>query len=295
MDGYVMIWLTKYACLNTGSRYFNEILQQTPESVEDVMVEADGQWHTSDNKYGSPEWLATHRPQTKPPSPVKKQPSSPNLNSMCSTQNLDGNGGFAPPVNGNGKARAMDPVYILDDSDDDDDEGQVVGALAYPSSASHSYDSRPPPETQTQPQSQSSNVIDLTLDSDDDDDDDDLPSVTSNTSGKRKATEYDDSSIADQLWKKGRIDTSRVLPIPRVPSSGSVNSSGSVHLSSSVNNHLPSPPPQPRFSSSFANNILPPPTVNYHRHGSSNPSSLQLPPLSGSNYQARQSQNTRWS
>ena len=265
-------------------RYFNEILEQTPESVEDVMVEADGQWHTSDNKYGSAEWIASHRPQVKPPSPVKKQPTSPDLSRVCLPGN--GNASSMPPVsissNGGDKVR-HDPVYVLDDSDD-----EVEGALAYPSSTSQSYDSRPPPQTQSQSQTQSSNVIDLTLDSDDDD----APIVQSNTYGKRKATEVSlDNPFLDQSWKKARMDPSRVLPVPRVSSAGSINGIAPVLSSPSVNNHLTASPPA--RMSSFAGNTLPPPAPypNYSRHGSSNPS-LQLPPLN--NYPSRQSQNTRW-
>ncbi|KJA29423.1 hypothetical protein HYPSUDRAFT_127996 [Hypholoma sublateritium FD-334 SS-4] len=267
--------------------YFNQILEQTPESVEDVMVEADGQWHTSDNKYGSPEWIASHRPngpQAKQPSPIKKRSTSPDLSKICLPSN--GNGSYAPLVNidsnGNGKARLSDTVYVLDDSDD-----EVEGALAYPSSASQSYDARPPPQTQSQLQTQSSNVIDLTLDSDDDD----TPIVQSNTYGKRKAIEAElDNPFLDHAWKKNRIGYPAV---PRVSSAGSITGSAPVLSSSSVNNHSTASPPT-RISS-FTGNTLPPPAPypNYSRHGSSNPS-LQLPPLNSSNYQSRQSQNTRW-
>lgn len=255
------------------------------------MVEADGQWHTSDNKYGSPEWIASHRPHAKPPSPIKKRSTSPDLNKICLPSN--GNGSFAPPVNidsnGNGKARVSDTVYVLDDSDD-----EVEGALAYPSSASQSFDARPPPQTQSQSQTQPNHVIDLTLDSDDDD----TPIIQSNTYGKRKAIEADlDNPFLDHAWKKTRMvgmDVSRILPIPRVSSAGSINGSAPVLSSSSGNNHPTASPPAARFSS-FAGNTLPPPAPypNYSRHGSSNPS-LQLPPLNSSNYQSRQSQSTRW-
>ncbi|KAG8835966.1 SUMO ligase siz1 [Serendipita sp. 399] len=36
--------------------YVSEILESVPEDVDDVMVEADGEWHTEDKKYGSPNW-----------------------------------------------------------------------------------------------------------------------------------------------------------------------------------------------------------------------------------------------
>jgi len=33
--------------------YFDDILNSTPNSVESVMVETNGEWHTTDRKYGS--------------------------------------------------------------------------------------------------------------------------------------------------------------------------------------------------------------------------------------------------
>jgi hypothetical protein len=34
-------------------RFFAEILKPTPDSVDDVLVEADGAWRTADGKYSS--------------------------------------------------------------------------------------------------------------------------------------------------------------------------------------------------------------------------------------------------
>ncbi|KAF8971367.1 PINIT domain-containing protein [Flammula alnicola] len=265
--------------------YFDEILQQTPESVEDVIVEADGQWHTSDNKYGSAEWRAAHPPAVKP-SPSKK-PQAPSQSTSCPPPN--GNG--SAQANGKGKASNIE-VLVLDDSDSDDDEGRVKRELSpsYASSANHSFEGSLPRSTQTR--SQANNVIDLTLD---DSDDDDEP-IVSNSHGKRKATDAElDNSVADhdQIWKKGRMDPSRILPVPRV-SSGAINGAAPVLHASSINNH---PPSSPRYSSSFSNNTLPPPPATYSnfvaRNGSSNPS-LQLPPLTNSAYLSRPSQNSRW-
>ncbi|KAJ6509863.1 MIZ/SP-RING zinc finger-domain-containing protein [Mycena vulgaris] len=33
--------------------FFAEILKTTPDSVDDVLVESDGQWHTTDGRYSS--------------------------------------------------------------------------------------------------------------------------------------------------------------------------------------------------------------------------------------------------
>ncbi|KAG6862364.1 hypothetical protein C0995_011804 [Termitomyces sp. Mi166 len=161
--------------------YFDEILKQTPEDVEDVIVEADGEWHTSDNKYGSATWKASHpiaaAPVRKPTSqPVSRSPSK---------------------VDVNGKAKAKQEVYVLDS--DDEDEGQVKRELS-PSLASnsHSYDGTTAPPKQKEPDT----VIDLTLDSDDEE------SPPSRQIGKRKAIDPEPSSTSpsESIWKKSRID-----------------------------------------------------------------------------------------
>ncbi|KAH9982666.1 PINIT domain-containing protein [Lactifluus volemus] len=41
--------------------YFNSILESTPDTVEDVIVEADGEWHTSDDRYASGAWKKNHK------------------------------------------------------------------------------------------------------------------------------------------------------------------------------------------------------------------------------------------
>ncbi|KAJ6604600.1 PINIT domain-containing protein [Mycena vulgaris] len=136
--------------------YFDEILKQSPESVEDVVVEADGEWHTSDNKYGSAVWKASHAPATIPKSgstprkslPAKSPPDTPSK-------------GGDP----NGKRKATE-ILVLDS--DDEDEGRVKRELspsfASTSSVNRSFGSLP---GETAANSQGDDVIDLTLDSDD--------------------------------------------------------------------------------------------------------------------------------
>ncbi|KAJ7932449.1 PINIT domain-containing protein [Mycena leptocephala] len=135
--------------------YFDEILKQSPESVEDVVVEADGEWHTSDNKYGSAAWKASHAPAAIPKaaSPRKFIPAK----SPSHTPSKGVNG------DPNGKRKAAE-IVVLDS--DDEDEGRVKRELS-PSFASSSSVNRSfgsiPGETVTA--SQSDDVIDLTLDS----------------------------------------------------------------------------------------------------------------------------------
>ncbi|KAF5385229.1 hypothetical protein D9615_001478 [Tricholomella constricta] len=191
--------------------YFDEILKQTPESVEDVVVEADGEWHTSDNKYASAAWKASHpvltAPVRKPPSnpqPVSRSPSKPDMN---------------------GKAKANYEVFVLDS--DDEDEGQVKRELS-PSfaSGSPSFGSGTVPQTQ----SHTSAVIDLTLDSDDED-----PPSTKQA-GKRKAPDSEITSPTEQIWKKSRMD-----PLPLRTTSNNTGDYNASHPTTSRNSG-PIPP-----------------------------------------------------
>lgn len=215
------------------------------------MVEADGQWHTTDNKYGSREWKAVHPVTTQ--SVADKKPSMEDnptrLASESRTQCNDVNGKGVPPQE----------IFVVDS--DDEDEGRVKRELSpsYASSANQSFDGTLPRPPQSQ-QSQASQVIDLTLDSDDDDGGggDDVEPVVSNANGKRKADEAGvGTSPPDQLWKKGRGDPSRILPLPRV-STATQNGAGTSHYSPLSNNRL-STSYQP-----FQGNMLPPPTAIYN-------------------------------
>ncbi|RPD55819.1 hypothetical protein L227DRAFT_532655 [Lentinus tigrinus ALCF2SS1-6] len=174
--------------------YFDDILKQTPEDVEDVIVEADGQWHTEDNKYGSAEWKAAHPvgPPPKPASPAKRAPSpvKPAANG----------------VDGKDKPRLTTPIEISDD--EDEDEGRVKRELS-PSTdgliprASRSAGGSQPTRSHTE----APDIIDLTLSDDDEPPPPPRPSVpAAPTAAKRKET-HDLPSPTEQIWKKSRTDS----------------------------------------------------------------------------------------
>lgn len=151
--------------------YFSDILNSTPDVVEDVIVEADGQWHTDDNKYGSVEWIAAHPLKAEPakaaPIPPRPQPSD---------------------------SRSANLGAIVVSSDDEDDEGRVKRELS-PSydpgtSASNTQHSTPGAGTQV-----ARAVIDLTLS-----DDEDTPPAP--VPQKRKSSES--HSPTEPAWKKSR-------------------------------------------------------------------------------------------
>lgn len=171
------------------------------------MVEADGEWHTSDNMYASPAWKATH----KPPPPALSLPPTPEKK---------------PHLNGNGKSNEKEPeqeVFVLDDSDDEE-EGQVKRELSFSvrqDSSALSNDSGPP----------DSQVIDLTLDSDEDEPA--PPPSLASSNGKRKALD-DLPSPTEQIWKKSRVQDASHTVMRSVGNSGNVN--GSLNASTSGSN-----------------------------------------------------------
>jgi hypothetical protein len=189
-----------------------------------------------------------------------------------------------PIMNGlsqvNGKGKESDVEILVLDSDEDDDERPLTPS--YASSSRTSFDAiREPtlplglllPQPTSAPTSQLRNktVIDLTLD----DSDDDRP-LASNNFGKRKASDANLSdSLPDQLWKKGRIDSSRILPAPRP--SAPINPG----LRPVLNNHPPSPSNlrYPHFGNALPQ---PPafPVYNRNVSGTGGNSPLQLPPIS---------------
>ncbi|KAI9065812.1 hypothetical protein FKP32DRAFT_1646795 [Trametes sanguinea] len=238
--------------------YFDDILKNTPDSVEDVIVESDGQWHTEDNKYGSAEWLAAHPPAAKPAAPIKRAPSP-----------------IKPPTNGvNGmdKPRPSNAeIVILDSDEEDEDEGRVkrelspsTDSMRLPrSSQSISIGGSQPPRSQTS-RSQAADIIDLTLDSEDEEPPPRPPPVVP-VSQKRKAMD-DLPSPTEQIWKKSRTESVLSSPIghdrltlaaptmPALPSSSQSRYATSPQSSSrglpsqsyGAPGGLPTPPSLPR-------------------------------------------------
>ncbi|KAF8736533.1 hypothetical protein AX14_014369 [Amanita brunnescens Koide BX004] len=249
--------------------YFDEILQQTSSSVEDVVVEPDGEWHTADNKYASKTWKASHPPITdQPPPPVKGIKSEESHDHLLSKEDDE-------------KARASDVEVVVLESDDED-EGRVQRELS-PSQASpmnRSYASVP--RTQTEASfSQQSDVIDLTGDSDEE-----RPSTQN---GKRKASDSDapSSSPTEPIWKKGKYDHDVTLP--------PLLSSPSSH---SAANHLPASVPS-RPNATAPSLPYPPSSPSYYPPFPSRPglagSTSQLPPLSNTFLPRSSNSNMRWS
>ncbi|KAI0322662.1 PINIT domain-containing protein [Amylostereum chailletii] len=224
--------------------YFDEILKATPESVEDVMVEADGEWHTSDDRYASASWKATHPPAP----PATQSPAEEPAHSSASSSSSKTLVNIPSASTGKEKSAAADvEVFVLDS--DDEDEGQVNRQLSpsYRSSVA-SFDHGPP----------DSQVIDLTLDSDDEAD--------RAPSRKRKAVDME--SPSEQVWKKSRGDdlqgavvgtiNGNVNTLASDPSASGSNYGGSPYMNGTLSQRQSSdPPPLPPFSSFATSYIMP--------------------------------------
>ncbi|KAK8866164.1 hypothetical protein IAR55_001315 [Kwoniella newhampshirensis] len=156
--------------------YVMSILNAVPDSVEDVVLEPSGEWHTEDNKYGSDTWLAKHGNETtsdtKPDVDTSRQSSA-----------------ATPPEEGLNAKRKIVEV-LLSDSEDDDDQPlsksnrsmsvppppPTLARLALPSLSNNDATASSSRTSSVQPVNV---VIDLTLsDSDDDDEEEGAPSTS---------------------------------------------------------------------------------------------------------------------
>ena len=196
VDGYAFA-LPDDPTFNTAFffRYFDQILHETSEDVDDVVVENDGQWHTSDNKFASSEWRATH------PVVASHHYSPPRESSPASVDE-----------EADAKAHAKKQIEILVLDSDDEDEGRVKREL----SISHSVGSSSVPKpvsTYTMPvvqESHQDDVIDLTADSEDEQprsqpSSQPQPQPLRPSVEKRKALSGAPSPT-EQIWKKSRVD-----------------------------------------------------------------------------------------
>ncbi|KAI0274831.1 PINIT domain-containing protein [Gloeopeniophorella convolvens] len=187
--------------------YFGSILENTPDIVEDVIVEADGEWHTSDDKYASEVWRQAHK-HTQPPPSLTPRPNSRAGSASPS--------GHAYDHSTHERNPESDDVVVLD-SDEDEDEGAVKRELS-PSGRERSSTNG---LSNTQ-------VIDLTLESDDE-------STSSRSSGRKRKAEVNSGPSPEQIWKKSRIgDSSNAATVMR-NANGNVNSFASNVLASGSN------------------------------------------------------------
>jgi E3 SUMO-protein ligase PIAS1 len=185
-------------------RYFNSILESTPDTVEDVIVEADGEWHTSDDRYASGAWKKNHKSALLLASPTP-QPTNQATTAAAP---------FGHVYDTLAQEMSQNPgdVVVLDS--EEEDEGEVKRELS---------PSRPSPmngllDTQ---------VIDLTLESDEE-------SVSGRSLGRKRKAEVDPEFPTDDIWKKSRIgDPLNASTVTRTMNGNVTNSASDVFVSGS--------------------------------------------------------------
>lgn len=117
-------------------RFFASILTTCPDSVDEVLLESNGDWHTEDGKYGSASWKAanpngppasarllagSNRPSRTATPEVKVKLDSPAIGGSSNLANGEPSTPAAPAAT----AAAIDVVELSDSDDDDDDVVKV--------------------------------------------------------------------------------------------------------------------------------------------------------------------------
>ncbi|GJJ13896.1 hypothetical protein Clacol_008153 [Clathrus columnatus] len=283
--------------------YFDHILKASPDSVEDVIVEADGEWHTSDNKYASEGWRKSHPlPDVSTPSTSKSEtPKTRESLPISSTQETK---------------RSPPPQQVIDLSDSDDDqvkrELSPIGITKTLSSSSGSQNMRIPST-----RASTTDVIDLTNDPDSSDTENHTPSRLNSL--KRK--EMDPPSESVSVWKKARIGTPQSqqsasspttrhalpTPVPVIPYNAYpspvpngvpiLNARGSLGNTSQVAYGSPAGPnawptrlglPPPSYETTYSTHI---PNVSILPPPNRQPSAPPVPPSPGSSFPVQNNTN----
>ena len=225
---FTLLHLNLLICLPFS--YVLDILQSVPEEVDDVLVEPDGEWHTTDALYGSPTWMEQHprAPNSKPPPALTRQME----------------------LTGKGNSQ----VWNLEDSESDG-EGFVKREVL---DSKMAFSSSPPPTTTSTVPSNAAprinsrdvgNVIDLTLDSDDEDQPPAPPPPQLSLSRSQSQSQREKGALPArrddrppvQAPRHRRVETTP-LPILQPPPSGAP-----PRMSNGPSSSMP--PPQPLTSS----------------------------------------------
>jgi E3 SUMO-protein ligase PIAS1 len=182
-------------------------LESTPDTVEDVIVEADGEWHTSDDRYASGGWKKTHRPMHPFASPTPHHTNQAAITSPF---------GHLYDTSTQEKSQKPGDVVVLDS--EEEDEGEVKRELS-PSRPERSPMNRRP----------DAQVIDLTEESDEE-------SASGGSLGGKRKAEVDPEFPTDDIWKKSRIgDPQNPMTVTRTMNGNVTTSTSDVFVSGSNN------------------------------------------------------------
>lgn len=259
VDGLVKFVSGLVAMTNTFSSYFDNILKSTPDSVEEVEVEPNGEWHTADNKFGSPSWVAARRSDV-----GAKAKGSSSRPASSSPKKVQAESASA--------IRSIENLVILDSDSENEDESRVKKELSPSngslSKSSYSRDGYSASTSAPPRKAPAASVIDLTLDSESEDDQprQASPPPVSLTLLKRKASDYPDGR-EDEQYKRPRpaelLQKPVSIPLPRRESGLYTNGSSTPSTSTPGSTSTFSrtlPPPIPTIHRTAENRIVPPPS-----------------------------------
>lgn len=170
-------------------------------------MDADGEWHTSDDKYASDAWRKAHKPALPLSSPT------PHLKRQATSSSPSA---YIRDASTQGMSQKLGDVVVLDS--EEEDEGEVKRELSpsLPQSPMNGF-----PNTQ---------VIDLTAESDEE-------STSSRSLGTKRKAETDSVASSEDVWKKSRIGEPPNATTMTRAVNGNVNISTSGVLVSGSNNH----------------------------------------------------------
>lgn len=102
-------------------RYFESILAACPESVDEVIIEPDGEWHSEDNKFASSGWRSQQKEaaEAKAKTPAEDKTQSEQQNVVTSNGNVKRETPSTTETQANNNK--MQDIVSLDDSDDEDE------------------------------------------------------------------------------------------------------------------------------------------------------------------------------
>ncbi|KAJ9099777.1 hypothetical protein QFC21_003775 [Naganishia friedmannii] len=126
--------------------YFQTILAMCPDSVDEVIIEPDGEWHTEDQKYASPGWRQAQKSESmaatagasKANTPLDEKPQF-DLDDESTTNGTTSNKAGKSAENGRtGGSARMQEVVALDDSSDDEPIRRIAPRTIYSAPSSES-------------------------------------------------------------------------------------------------------------------------------------------------------------
>ncbi|KAG9027818.1 SUMO ligase siz1 [Tulasnella sp. JGI-2019a] len=248
--------------------YFDEILRTTHEDVEEVFVEADGEWHSPDDKYHSSGWFPPVKPERTSSlnhnnnrDTSSTSSTAKNLTPLLEKAKIEDDGGPGHRLSNGGAADEI----VLDSDDDDYDDVARVRREIIPISSSSPGARR----AGAGGGGGSDDVIDLTLDDSDREDELPLPTVVPLTvTGKRKertrSTSSDDRDDGPLATAFNNNKRRLISPMPE-----------RRYADQRI---LSPPPPHVRHANGFS--VYASPSYPRDRPGSSSGGRTSIPPAS---------------